>query len=165
MDTRPWRLQQTSSLSAVHWYDVDFPAIIDLKRKLLTHARAETGRNGRASADATTSPSPAASCSSANASASALTPLLTSPVSSVTTPPSASTQDHPDSSAACAKQSDSLLKQQEDWVPQSSFPLLTASWTAVPHDLADGSLAAALELAGFNSHLPTIWCVSLLIMK
>ncbi|MEW5300068.1 MAG: hypothetical protein WDW36_003026 [Sanguina aurantia] len=155
MDTRPWRLRQTSSLSAVHWYDVDFPAIVELKRKLLARARAETGRNERTSEDATAS-SPAASSSSADASASALTPLLTTPVSPVTTPPGASTQD-PDSSAACAQQSDSPPQQQGASIPQSSFPLLTASWTAVPHDLADGSLAAALEVAGFNSHLPTIW--------
>ena len=41
MDTRPWRLNFPNDVR-VHWFDVDLPVLVDVKRRLLEQAGAQT---------------------------------------------------------------------------------------------------------------------------
>lgn len=153
MDTRPWRLKHNSFLSTVNWYDVDFPVITELKCKLLHRAHAQTDRT-----DSQTPATPSSSTPSCDAGASAAPPPNPNSPELLSGPAHPGSMSVMQDTAACSAADSNTVHAHTVQASSISFPLQTASWTAVPLDLADDSLSAALLAAGLNPFIPTIWC-------
>lgn len=134
-DTKPWRLQP---LLHVHWFEIDQPAVMQLKQQLLQQAGAATA----------TAPEPGgADLGSTTAGSSTASLAQTAAASDGRSCVAPAAADH----------------EQQQHQQGVRFPLLPQRYSAVPADLAMVPLAACLQAAGFQQQRPTVWVAEALL--
>lgn len=135
MDTKPWRVQP---LLHVHWFEIDQPAVMQLKQQLLQQAGAATA----------TAPEPGgADLGSTTAGSSTASLAQTAAASDGRSCVAPAAADH----------------EQQQHQQGVRFPLLPQRYSAVPADLAMVPLAACLQAAGFQQQRPTVWVAEALL--
>jgi O-methyltransferase involved in polyketide biosynthesis len=126
----------------VHWFDIDQPAVMQLKQQLLQQASAQV-----------TPPS----CSTTAAS------IRDTPASQHTPTAAADKSDHICAHAAATVNQASQQQQQQQQQAEVQFPLLLQQWRPLPVDLSEVPLAACLQAAGFQQQRPTVWLAEALL--
>jgi hypothetical protein len=136
-DTKPWRLHPPLP---VHWFDIDQPAVMQLKQQLLQRAGAAVAPQD---------------CSNAA--------ILSQTAGSIAAAQDTMADEDATSFIGSASATTSRQQQKQQERDVNQFPLLPQQYSPLAADLAVVPLASCLEAAGFQHQRPTVWVAEALL--